>query len=406
MLPKVVYNKEFLKLWLAQTTSQIGLNALYYVFTVKIYALTHGSNTAVGLLILAFTIPNIFFGYLAGVIVDRHSLKKVLLVTNSLRAIIILLLLLVTNIFPLVLVFIFLLAFVTLFFIPAEGSAIPSLVHEEDLIEANGLFSITLQTALVVGFLFGGFTLQSFGEATTLLIIFLLFVISLGLNFLLPQLIVARSLENKESVVKNFFEGIIFVFKTKVVRDSIFFLTLSTTFIFILATIGPGYIDKVLRLDVKNTSAFIIAPASVGMVIGSLLVSKLGKKFNQRFLINLGLTSLGVTFLLLSLFGSEGINFKIHYFVVSLIFLLGVENAIITVPVTTAFQTNTPEELRGRAYGLLGMFISGVSALPILISGAIADIFNDVRIVLIVMGLIILLVAAYRFRPKKYIIQN
>lgn len=399
MLPKIVYNKEFLKLWLAQTTSQIGLNALYYVLTVKIYDVT-GSSTAVSLLILAFTIPNIFFGYIAGVFVDRHSLKKILVATNISRAVIIILLILSLKFIPLILVLVFLLAFVTLFFIPAEGAAVPALVEDDDLISANSFFSISLQTALVVGFLAGGFALKVFGETMTLAGIFVLFLISLIFNLLLPKVIQPKKVESGVSVLKNFFEGIVFVFKTKIVRDSIFFLTLSTTIVFILATIGPSYVENVLKLDVKDTSAFIVAPASLGMVLGGLLLSQFGKHFNQRQLVNVGLISLGLTFLLLSFFGRGGFNFQIHYFVIALLFLLGIENAFIVIPTTTDFQKNTPEDLRGRVYGLLGTFISGVSALPVILTGAIADIFNA-RTVLTSLGIIVIVFALYRYRPKR-----
>src|SRR5581483_9366801 len=96
LLPKVAQNKDFLKLWFAQISSQIALNGLYFILTLKIYELTH-SSTAVSLLILAFTIPNIFFGYLAGVFVDQLSLKKVMLTTNLIRSGLLLLVFLFLN---------------------------------------------------------------------------------------------------------------------------------------------------------------------------------------------------------------------------------------------------------------------------------------------------------------------
>lgn len=387
-------------MWFSQITSQIGLNALYFILTLKIYELT-SSNTAVSILILTFTVPSIFLGYIAGVYVDYVDLKKVLLLTNFFRAIAVFLLIFFIGVQPLLFLLVFFLAVATLFFVPAEGSAIPSLVSEKDLIAANSLFSLTLQTGLVVGFLIGGFSLKILGENFTLVSILVLFAISLLLNIFLPSNIKSKITRSKITLFGSFWQGLKFVLSTKIVRDSIFFLTLTTTIFFVLATIGPGYVDKVLQLDIKYSSALVIAPAVIGMSVGAYILGHIGDRFNERFLINVGLFGLGCTFLILANLGGAN-DAGIFFQTLSIfgIFFLGLENALITIPVTTSFQKNTPEELRGRAYGLLSTFISGVAALPVLLSGAIGDLFG-VRSVLTTIGVIVIGFGIYRIRLKK-----
>lgn len=384
---------------MAQITSQIGLNALYFVLTLQIYNLTK-SNTAVSLMILAFTIPSIFFGYLGGVYVDQLSLKKVLVITNLVRAAIILFLSIFIGHSVVLFILVFLLAFATVFFIPAEGSAIPALVNEDLLLSANSLFSLTLQLSLIIGFLFGGIALNIFGEKTTIFVIFILFIVSLVLNLFLPSNIRAPKAEREGGFFSNFIKGLVVVFRNKHARDAIFFLTLTTTVVFILASIGPGYVDRVLQLDIKYSSALVIAPAVVGMAVGSVILSNFGGKIKSRVFINAGLLGFGLTFLMLALLGGDNLAFRVRLLSLFSIFLLGVENALITIPVTTDFQKNTPEEFRGRAYGLLSTFISGISALPVLLSGAIGDIFG-VRTVLSTLGVIVLGFGLYRLRAKK-----
>lgn len=398
-MPQIISNQEFLKLWASQFTSQVALNALYFVLTLKIYQLTE-SNTLVSILILSFTLPNIFFGYLAGVYVDQLSLKKVMVLTNTLRSIVILLLIVFINSPFILFALVFLLSFITLFFVPAEGSAIPALVKEKELIAANSLFSLTLHVGLVVGFLSGGFLMQLAGEAITLVIIFTFFILSLAFNLFLPASIKAEEAEREGGMLNNFVKGIVFVFRKKMVRDSIFFLTLTTTIILVLATIGPGYVDKILKLDIRNASALVVAPAAVGMGVGSLGLSYFGNLFRERTLINIGLFSLGLTFLGLALFSSLHFGFWFQVLSLFFIFLLGLENALITIPVTTNFQQNTPEQFRGRAYGILGTFISGLAVLPVIFSGAVADKYG-IRSVLITLGVLVLCFGAYRYRPKK-----
>jgi len=294
---------------------------------------------------------------------------------------------------------VFLLALATLFFVPAEGAAIPSLVKEKKLIAANSLFSLTLQVSVALGFLAGGFSLSFLGEKITLFSIFLLFIFSLFFNLFLPENIRANIRERKGGMLANFIKGLTFVFGKKIVRDSIFFLTMSATIVLILATIGPGYVDKILKTKVSNASLLIIAPATLGMAFGSVFVAMIGERLSRRAMVNAGLIFLGLTFLLITFLsmGDGGKNFQIVSLI--LIFLLGFENAMITIPVTTDFQKNTPEELRGRAYGILSTFVSGFAMVPVLLSGAISDAFGE-RAVLVFLGIIVLSFGVYRLRKR------
>ncbi len=394
--PSIIQNNNFLKLWAAQFTSQIGLNALYFILTIKIYLLT-GSNAAVSVLIITFTAPSIFLAYIAGVFVDQFSLKKVMVLTNLVRAIVVFLLIIFLNQLYLLFLMVFLLALATLFFIPAEGSALPALVTDGELIAANSLFSFTLQVSLVIGFIVGGFSLRVLGETQTLVAILLAFVVSLGLNILLPKTIRSETDQSENRMIKKFISGIVFVIRTKKVRDAIFFLTLTTTIIFILATIGPGYVDKVLRANVKYVTGLVIVPATLGMALGSLLLTEMGERFSERKMVNSGLLGLGLTFLLMAFVGRVGTTSIGLVPPLIVLFFVGFCIALITIPTITSFQKNTPEVLRGRAYGLMGMFTSGIAVLPVLLSGAFADLYG-VRVVLVGLGLIVVGFGFYRLR--------
>ncbi len=297
------------------------------------------------------------------------------------------------------LILVFLLAFVTLFFVPAEGAAIPALVDDKRLIAANSLFSLTLQVGIVIGFLIGGFSLSFFGEKITLFSVFVLFVLSLLFNLFLPDNIRADIEERKGGMLANFVKGVVFVFSKKIIRDSIFFLTLSTTIVLVLAAIGPGYVDKVLQTKVADASLLIIVPATFGMALGAIVIGTVGHRFKERTMVNSGLLSMGLTFLLITYLSSANFGTTYYLFSLLLIFFLGFENALITIPVTTDFQKHTPEELRGRAYGVLSTFISGVATLPVLVSGVISDTFG-VRTVLLGLGITVLSFGIYRLRKR------
>ena len=76
---------------------------------------------------------------------------------------------------------------------------------------------------------------------------------------------------------------------------------------------------------------------------------------------------------------------QIGYIVAALVFALGMLNAIISTTAQTVLQENSAEEVRGKVFGSLNMFINLASTLPILLTGVLADLLN-VSTVVAVMG--------------------
>src|SRR5204862_5899669 len=83
----VLRNRSFLLLWLSQLATQIGSNMVLYGLTVVVLEATDLS-TAVSGLFLTFLLPSVLFSALAGVYVDRIDRRIVLVVTNALRALV------------------------------------------------------------------------------------------------------------------------------------------------------------------------------------------------------------------------------------------------------------------------------------------------------------------------------
>jgi Na+/melibiose symporter-like transporter len=128
---RVLKNRSFLLLWLAQLLSQIVFNAANYGVIAIVTAVTH-STVMVGLAIVSFTLPAVPFSLLAGVYVDYLDKRLVLWFSNALRAattgLIVFALLWDPHLLIPLFFLTFLISLVTQFFIPAEASAIPLLV--------------------------------------------------------------------------------------------------------------------------------------------------------------------------------------------------------------------------------------------------------------------------------------
>ena len=86
----VLRNTAFLRLWVAQLLSQTANNIVNFALLmrvqdiIRIHEVEQG-NTATSLVILAFSLPAVLFGPIAGVIADRFNRKHVMFATNMLR---------------------------------------------------------------------------------------------------------------------------------------------------------------------------------------------------------------------------------------------------------------------------------------------------------------------------------
>jgi len=115
----VLRNRAFLAIWSAQILSQVAANAVTSALIILVAEITH-SNTSSSLLILLAVLPAVLFGIAGGVIVDRADKRLVLMITNALRAAAIVPLLLFGTSLTVVYTVSFLVAAVTIFFVPAS----------------------------------------------------------------------------------------------------------------------------------------------------------------------------------------------------------------------------------------------------------------------------------------------
>jgi len=157
-------NRNFRQLWLGQVVSQLG----DWFNTIALYSLLlrlTGSGRAVGLLLVARFLPSFIVGPLSGVVADRFSRRTIMIVSDILRAIVVLGFLLVRRPEQVWLVYaltILQLVFST-FFEPAKTAVIPSIVSGRELLAANAIASVTWSVMLTLGAAFGGLITGWFG---------------------------------------------------------------------------------------------------------------------------------------------------------------------------------------------------------------------------------------------------
>jgi MFS family permease len=157
-------NRAFRQLWLGQVVSQMG----DWFDTIALYTIIlnlTGSGRDVGLLLVARFVPSFLFGPLSGVVADRFSRQRIMIISDLLRAVVVLGFLFVRRADQLWIVYVLTVLQLGLstFFEPAKTAAIPSIVEDRELVAANAISSVTWSVMLTLGAAIGGLITGWFG---------------------------------------------------------------------------------------------------------------------------------------------------------------------------------------------------------------------------------------------------
>ncbi len=406
--------RNFLYLWLAQLISMTILNASNYALIVLIEEVT-GSTTLIGLAIIAFSIPAVLVGAPAGVFVDHMNKRRVLWGSNCLRALatFIFVISLIVNRHQLAPAYLltFLISIIGQFFAPAEGSAIPRLVNEAELMPALSLFNITFMLSQALGFIIFApiiigllpafhiyhFTIDSVIELYA--IIGVLYLVCALLIALIPT----ESFNSKPHITNNkatqplavmgnvwseMYQGWNFVRERKMLFLAVIQLSFAGVLLLVISQIATPIVTKLLQFQ-PNAMAVVFAPAGVGLIAGSILMPRITHRLGKPRAILLGCISLAVATTLLPLVAllahtlqPQGWNTDpLLLLAVGLIMCAaGVALDFINIPAQTAMQELTPDWIKGRVLSLQLAFYNACSIPIIVFIGAIADLFGIDRV--------------------------
>jgi MFS family permease len=414
----VLRNRGFVHLWTAQIFSQIATNTMLFVLALRLYQST-GSNTAVSGLFLVYGIPGLLFGMVAGTIVDKLENRKILLVCDIARAVIAIILSFVPTHVPLIYVLTLFNSVINQFYVPAEAPTIPYLVPKHLVVGGNSLFSFTFYSSLAIGSILAGPVLRILGPREVFWVLSMCFVIAAANVWQLPKFNeLSRPITDMlkysipfmfERLWANIREGIVYVKRSKALTDALILLIGTQIILVLLGTLGPGFADKVMQIDVRDSSIFITGPAVLGIILGALWVGSVSNRIKPKKLINIGVVSAGTILVLVSvlvrLARASALEWILPHTIaipiaVTLFFFLGVANSMLDVPSNGILQNEATGDLRGRVYGMLTAGVGGVGILPVVIGGLMADTLG-VGKVIFMLGLLILVYGIFRVRYNK-----
>lgn len=383
-------NGNFVLLWVGQFVSQVGDRLAMVAFPWLIYQRT-GSAMSTGVILAVYTLPYVFVGPFAGVVIDRMDKRRVLIVSDVVRAALIAVVPLaaawnLTAVYGLAL----LVASVNVFFDPCKLALLPDIVEERQLLRANSVLATGETLTEVVGYATAGFALAWVSTATAFRIDAVTFLVSAVAFLLMRYRRPLREVADRVSlsVWHEIGEGVGFVRRHRGL--------LLNTLLVVAATLGIGatypltFFFAVEVLD-GGTAAFGLFEASIaaGFLAGSLILAGLGGRVPKGYAILGGLAVMGAAYAVVALTGT--IWAACIPFVVA-----GIANAASLIAIDTYVQSIVPEALRGRVWTMRFTFTQGAYALSVLAGGALAG-FVDVRLLLVVAGAIIAVPALIGF---------
>lgn len=423
-------NRGFLNLWINQILVQLSYNALNFALIIWVYKLT-GSNAAVSALLFSVYLPAVILGLFSGVLVDLIDRKKIIMMINILLAVSFFSLIFLKSFYLAILAVTFFVNALGQFYSPAEASAIPLIVKKNELLTANSIFSVTLYSCFLIGFGLAGPLINYleinfvFGLGGVLL------VLAFILATVFPSVKATPDKEGRkliEAILKmNIYDikkigqfeilGTLKLIKGKLaVLTSIIILAGVQMVIGILATLMPGFLEETLQIKATDASYFLVIPLGLGIVTGGLILGKIGQKFIKRKLVSKSIIFGGLIFFLMGiapvvspaimhLSYPKPLAFITQPSLSTLLgagsFLLGMAMVAILVPSQTVLQQNSPERDRGKVFAVLGVVMSGLSLVPVLISGILADIFGPNPIFL-GLGVLIILIGLFGIKPNLF----
>ncbi len=405
----VLKNPNFLALWGGQVFSQLADKVYLVLMIALINTQFQGSNQSisgwVSVLMMAFTIPAVLFGSVAGVFVDRWSKKAVLVATNIWRGILVLsipFMLWLTHDwkpigllpvgFVIILGVTFLVSTLTQFFAPAEQAVIPLIVEEQHLLSANSLYTTTMMASVIIGFAVGepllaiadGLWLQIGGSG------------SLGKELLVGGSyaiagIILFLLATKEKhhhpdtefphVFSDLRDGFAYLKANQRVRNALLQLIILFS-VFAALTVLAVRMAEIIPNMKASQFGFLLAAGGVGIAAGATILGQFGQRFSYTQLSLCGCMGMAASLIGLSVFTTQ------LWLVLLLVTLLGIFGALVGIPMQTAIQTETPPEMRGKVFGLQNNVINIALSLPLALAG-VAETFLGLQVVFLGLAAIV-----------------
>ncbi|MGD1991582.1 MAG: MFS transporter [Anaerolineae bacterium] len=375
--------RDFALLWLGQLLSQIGDQCL---LIAAITLITDFSASPLAILIPAISIalPQVMFGLLGGVAADRWNRKWVMVVSDVLRGVLVLGILLVRGAGQLWILYLGAagLAMVGTFFYPARNATIPNIVPKGLLLAANGLIQGSYIIALIVGPTVAGIVVDLWGMESAIIFdstTFFLSAVAILLIRIPPLNNGASDMMEQGSVWRDMKSGLNFIYRSQPLRRALYVTGIATLGIGAVVLLAIPHLKTQLGAGGLEYGG-AMSMLGIGSVVGGVVVTHLSQHFSTNKIVGGMLVVAGGAIVAFAYAGSYPV-------VLASVAALGLCIVVARGALDTITQTLAPDEIRGRVQAAVNLIVAGGTALAEGLSAFLGHFLN-VRAVFIGAGIV------------------
>ena len=388
----VLRQRDYALLWFGGLVSMLGDFVLFVGLPYEIYRLT-GSTLATAGMLLAFLVPNILLGSVAGVYVDRWDRRRLMIVVNLLQALSLLPLLLVPQLGLWVIYAVLVVeSSVSQLFNPAQVALMPSLLAggAEELLTANALSGVGRHLARLIGPAIGGLVVAAGGLGAVAVVDSASFVGSAALLALIrarptpphpTDSLEHAALSAWRRLVNEWRSGLRVVWHQPILRALIVFFAITAVGEGLTGTLFVPWVVDALHSD-STGYGWVLSTQAIGGLAGALVIARLGARLRPLPLLIGSALAFGAIDLVLFTYP---ILFPYIGPALVMLVIVGVPGAAMQAAVTTLQQSETQDSHRGRVVGAIGA-VAGVGALIGAVGAGILGEFVPAVLLLIVQG--------------------
>ena len=375
-------DKNFRRYWQLISLSSLGNWIHNAALPWLAYAITD-SPWMLGLVSAIQFLPVFLFSVFAGVVIDRYSKRKILLITQIGYVIISLLmalLLLSGQIrYSLVLVAAVIIGTLGAFAMPLKQATVSQLVEKEYLVNAVALYSISHNLCRIVGPALVGLLAARWNVGVCFALNTFVFFITLLLIFFvtLPPAPPKAAHISFYTVWLDIKEGFYYALSRRYIYEILFMMLVTGTF-----SINFNVLLTVISVDILRTGALgfgsLMSVLGVGSLTGAFWIALHSRGGPQKLFLYIAPIILAMLWLVIS----QGNSLVIY---ISLV-LCGFFFISFTSSASAALQLRTEREYLGRVISLNMLVLGGTSPIGNLYSGALADVLG-VRLGVLICGL-------------------
>ena len=282
---KILKVSEYRKFLLSNLINRFGDYVESIAFTWVVYQITNSASWSAIVFALNM-LPNVIVQPFAGAIVENMNKKQVVIATHFLRASLITLFIILFKldyVNPLILsCFTLIITTVESFNLPASTSFIVQVIKREDMNAGISLNSVFTNAASLIGSGAAGFVIANFGAEAAMFIDVSTFVIAAILIKLIKVATDAVSNDTdctksiSSGYLKMLKEGIVYVFKTPVVRNLCTICIVLNCMLIPLSALQAPIADDIFGMGSELLS-FAGIFSSIGGIVGAVILPYIAK---------------------------------------------------------------------------------------------------------------------------------